>query len=61
VESRTVRTLSIASIAVGVLFYVLGVSGALWPATPPTDVGLATVSILAVLFGAVGFLFPTRA
>ncbi len=54
------KVLSFASLAYGVLFYLAGVSGLLWPATPPLDVGLLSTAAVFILFGLVGLLLkPT--
>jgi hypothetical protein len=57
------KVLSLASIVLGVLFYLTGVLGLLWPASPPLDVGLVSTSVLFVLFGLVGLTMrePTAA
>lgn len=56
------KVLSLASIAVGVLFYLVGVLGLLWPKSPPMDVGLVSTSAIFVLFGVAGlFVEPKRA
>jgi hypothetical protein len=54
------KVLSLASIAVGVLFYLVGVLGLLWPSTKPFDVGLLSTSALLVLFGLVGLLLERK-
>ncbi|MEA3203278.1 MAG: hypothetical protein QOI63_953, partial [Thermoplasmata archaeon] len=38
------KVVAFGLIAVGVLFYLVGVLGILWPKTPPTDVGLLSTS-----------------
>ena len=55
--SRLSLTLSIASLAFGVLFYLGSVGGLLWgKATPWNDHGVIPVTAVFVLFGAVGLL-----
>lgn len=55
------KVLSLASLAVGVLFYLTGVLGLLWPKSPPMDVGLLSTSAIFVLFGLVGLLVQPKA
>jgi len=56
------KVLSLASIVLGVLFYLQGVLGLLFEkATSPTDVGLVSTSALFVLFGLVGLMLQPRA
>ena len=54
------KILSVASLAVGVLFYLTGVLGLLWPKSPPMDVGLLSTSAIFVLFGLVGLLIKPQ-
>ena len=54
------RILAIASLAFGVLFYVLGVAGVFWPASPATDVGLLSTSAIFVLMGGLGLLLKPQ-
>ncbi|HUR63630.1 MAG TPA: hypothetical protein VM241_04025 [Candidatus Thermoplasmatota archaeon] len=54
------KVLSLASIVLGVLFYLAGVLGLLWPKSPPMDVGLLSTSVLFVLFGLVGLLLTPK-
>lgn len=55
------KILALASLVFGLLFYVVAVAGLLWPATPPTDVGLVATSAVFVLFGAFGLLLRSPA
>lgn len=57
---QTGRALSIASLGFGVVYFILGVTGLMWPATPATDVGLVSVTGVFVLMGALG-LYINRA
>ena len=50
------RWLSLLALLFGVGLYLLGVSGALWPASPPGDVGLVATSTVFALFGLLGLL-----
>ncbi|MCA1811084.1 MAG: hypothetical protein LC623_03620 [Halobacteriales archaeon] len=54
------KVLSLASLAVGVLFYLTGVLGLLWPKSPPMDVGLLSTSAIFALFGLVGLLVQPK-
>jgi len=55
--NRVALVLSIASLAVGVIYYVGSVAGLLWSApTPPLDHGLVPTAAVFVLFGLVGLL-----
>ena len=53
-NQKRLTILSWASLAFGVVLYLIGVSGIFWPATPPADVGLLASSLVFVLFGVVG-------
>ncbi|MEK6985538.1 MAG: hypothetical protein AABX89_04045 [Candidatus Thermoplasmatota archaeon] len=54
------RALSFASLVFGVLFYLVGVLGLLWPATAPLDVGLTSTSAIFILFGLFGLLLKPQ-
>jgi uncharacterized membrane protein YiaA len=53
-NQRRLNILSWLSLGFGVVLYLVGVTGLLWPATPPTDVGLLASSLVFVLFGVIG-------
>ncbi|HUR62669.1 MAG TPA: hypothetical protein VM286_09940 [Candidatus Thermoplasmatota archaeon] len=57
---RLSKIVSLVCIVLGVLFYLQGVLGLLWPRSPPLDVGLLSTSALFVLFGLVGLLLDRK-
>lgn len=54
------KVLSLASLVVGVLYYLVGVLGLLWPKSPPGDVGLVSTAVVFILFGLVGLLVDRK-
>ncbi|MES2153971.1 MAG: hypothetical protein V4510_02455 [bacterium] len=54
---RSGKFLAVASLAVGVVFYLGSVGGMLWgKASPPADVGVVSTSAVFVLFGVLGLM-----
>lgn len=50
-------SVGIACLAAGVLFYALAIAGAYFEkATPPNDIGLYSVTVVLVAFGAAALL-----
>jgi hypothetical protein len=48
------KVAALVLIAFGVLLYLVGILGVLWPRTQPGDVGLVSTSAIFALFGIVG-------
>jgi hypothetical protein len=49
--NRTAFILGLALLAFAVLFFLVAVTGMLWPASPVTDVGVLSVTSITLLFG----------
>lgn len=50
------RILSVVLLAFAVVYYLVAVTGLLWPATPPLDVGIVSTTAIFALLGGLGLL-----
>lgn len=56
VANKPAFALSLAVLIFGIVFFLVAVTGMLWPASKVTDVGVLSTTVICVLFGAIGIL-----
>lgn len=54
-QKNMTTILGIASAVFGLLLFLVSVTGVFWPATPVTDPGMLSTTMVFVLFGVLGF------
>lgn len=59
-EMNTPRILGIVTAAIGVLLFLVSVTGVFWDRTPVTDPGMLWTSFTFVLLGVLSFLLGPR-